>query len=108
MTPHIQIIIKRDGDPLLGHFEVVGIRRLNRLEQAWYAIRRAIASAFSRSKPLARFKAGLSVAVRMTTDDYAKIMGMAIVPDPEQGHATLDLIPTPNPTQCVGDAGVRI
>lgn len=108
MTSYIEIIVKRDGDPLLGHLEVVGIRKLNWFEWAWHTLRCAIASKLRRRKPPARFKAGLSVAVRMTTDNYAQLMGMDIVPDPEQGHATLDLIPTPNPNQCVGDAGVRI
>ena len=108
MSQLIQVIIEQDISHIPGRLNVVSVSRVGAWGRFWIKIKQA----FNTSEPVldTRFRSGLSVGVRLTTANYAKLMGMTAVAAPahDQGFATMDMIPMPNPTQSVGDPGVSV
>jgi len=87
------IVIERDNGYVLGSYHVVDVVQTGWISRLILYVKSLLPAKDERLKP---YKCGLSLGVKMTPGDYAKLTGLIKTPKAD-GHATMDLIPIPGP-----------
>lgn len=96
------VVIEQDTGYVPGDYQVVSVGRTGLAHRLLLYLKSLIPVVDERQKP---YRCGLSLGVKMTSSDYAKLMGLIGTPKAD-GHATMDLIPIPGPAGVASEDAV--
>ena len=96
------VVIEQNTGYVPGDYQVVSLTKTGLASRLMLFIKSLLPVNDEGHKP---YKCGLSLGVKMTATDYARLMGL-LEPPKADGHATMDLIPIPGPSGVASEDAV--